>query len=72
VLETIAGGADGGVRARRYRVTGAAIVDRGRTDVVADAGEPTLTLVTCWPFDAVDPGGPLRYLVFAAAEATGR
>ena len=71
VLETVAGGADGGVRARRYRVTGAAIVDRGRTDVVADAGEPTLTLVTCWPFDAVVPGGPLRYVVTATGVSGG-
>jgi len=26
---------------------------------------PLLTLVTCYPFDAVVPGGPERYLVFA-------
>jgi len=25
----------------------------------------SLTLVTCWPLDAIVPGGPLRYLVFA-------
>ena len=24
-----------------------------------------LTLVTCWPLDAITPGGPMRYLVFA-------
>jgi sortase A len=30
--------------------------------------EPTLTLVTCYPFDAVNPGGPLRYVVIATAE----
>jgi len=24
--------------------------------------------VTCWPFDAVAPGGPLRYVVSALAE----
>ena len=65
VLETVAG-PSGGVRSRRYRVTGAVVVDRSRTDFVADAGEPTLTLVTCWPFDAVVPGGPLRYVVTAA------
>jgi sortase A len=28
---------------------------------------PTLTLVTCYPFDAIDPGGPLRYVVVAEA-----
>jgi sortase A len=31
--------------------------------------ERTLTLVTCWPFDAVEPGGPLRYVVVATADA---
>ncbi len=31
---------------------------------------PRLILVTCYPFDALVPGGPLRYLVFAE-EADG-
>jgi hypothetical protein len=26
-------------------------------------------LVTCYPFDAIAPGGPLRYVVSAEAEA---
>jgi len=26
-----------------------------------------LTLITCWPFDAVVPGGPLRYVVHAVS-----
>jgi hypothetical protein len=30
---------------------------------------PTLTLVTCWPFGAIAPGGPLRYVVVAEASA---
>jgi len=29
---------------------------------------PTLTLVTCWPFDAIAPGGTLRYVVVAVAD----
>lgn len=29
-----------------------------------------LTLVTCWPFNAVRAGGPLRYVVTADAQAT--
>ncbi len=33
-----------------------------------DVAEKRLTLVTCYPFDAVLPGGPLRFLVFAEAE----
>jgi sortase A len=52
---------------RRYRVTGAAIVDRREARLAADDDRPRLTLVTCYPFDAVVPGGPLRYLVFAEA-----
>ncbi len=67
---------DGAVRA--YRVIGSEVVDERTTRLRLDGEEPTLTLVTCWPFDAVDPGGPLRYLVYAEAEpdtaapATGR
>ena len=33
-----------------------------------DRGLDELTLVTCWPFDAVAPGGPLRYVVVAEAD----
>jgi sortase A len=29
-----------------------------------------MTLVTCYPFDAIDPGGPLRYAVTAEALET--
>jgi sortase A len=28
---------------------------------------PTLTLVTCYPFDALVPGGPQRFVVVAEA-----
>ena len=34
---------------------------------VADWGDTRLTLVTCYPFDAVRAGGPLRYVVTALA-----
>lgn len=50
---------------RVYRVTDAGIVDRGDIGVLADLGRPALTLVTCYPFDAVVPGGPLRWVVKA-------
>ena len=33
--------------------------------VALDAAQPRLTLVTCYPFDAVVPGGPLRLVVTA-------
>jgi len=35
------------------------------TAVESVAGHRQLTLVTCYPFDAIVPGGPLRYVVFA-------
>ncbi|MCA8934124.1 MAG: hypothetical protein KDA49_16730, partial [Rhodospirillaceae bacterium] len=35
----------------------------------SEPGLSSLTLVTCWPFDAVVPGGPQRYLVHLVEEA---
>ena len=48
-----------------YRVATTRIVDRRDVWIVADAGDTRLTLVTCYPFDAIRPGGPLRYVVVA-------
>ncbi len=48
-----------------YSVTATAVVDESETAVLAETTEPTLVLITCWPFDAVNPGGPLRYVVWA-------
>jgi len=50
-----------------YRVAELAVVDRGDTRLLEPTPEESLTLVTCYPFDAVVPGGPLRYVVRAAA-----
>jgi sortase A len=52
-------------RQHRYLVESAHVVDRHDVWVAADAGDTRLTLVTCYPFDAVRPGGPLRYVVVA-------
>ena len=49
----------------RYRVREVAVVDKGETRVLEDAGSPQLTLITCFPFDAVLPGTALRYVVIA-------
>jgi sortase A len=57
--------ADG--RQRRYVVATTRVVDRHDVWIVADAGDTRLTLVTCYPFDAIRPGGPLRYVVVARA-----
>jgi sortase A len=50
-----------------YRVTATEIADVRTTAIDAESERRLLTLVTCYPFDAVVPGGPLRYVVFAAA-----
>jgi sortase A len=50
---------------RVYRVAGREVIDARHARLVRDDGRPALTLVTCYPFDALVPGGPLRYLVFA-------
>jgi sortase A len=58
----------------RFHVREATVVD-ARTAVIGSAGDGTaaLVLVTCYPFDAVNPGGPLRYVVAAeAASAEAR
>lgn len=57
---------------RRYRVTETRVVDESDTRVLAATARPTLTLITCFPFDAVVPGGPLRWVVTAReVRATG-
>ncbi len=48
-----------------YRVTAARVVDRASTADLEPTPQRTLTLVTCYPFDAVAPGGRLRYVVRA-------
>ena len=50
---------------RRYVVASTRVVDRRDLWITADAGDTRLTLVTCYPFDAIRPGGPLRYVVVA-------
>jgi sortase A len=48
-----------------FVVTDVRIVDSRRTRIVLDTDVALLTLVTCYPFDAINPGGPLRWLVTA-------
>lgn len=50
----------------RYAVTAIDIVDSRRTLIRLDADTAILTLVTCYPFDALTAGGPLRYIVHAS------
>ena len=48
-----------------YEVLDTAIVDSRTGSLVLDTDLAMLTLVTCYPFDALEPGGPLRYVVTA-------
>ena len=54
-------------RWQSYRAGEGQVIDarNARFEVASD--RPALSLVTCWPFDAIEAGGPLRYLVFAEA-----
>ena len=49
----------------QYKVSETIIVDEKQTEYLSNTSENTLTLITCYPFDAIRPGGPLRYLVIA-------
>jgi sortase A len=51
----------------RYQVVAIEIVDARQAQLRLDAPVPTLVLTTCYPFNALTAGGPLRYVVTAAA-----
>ena len=49
-----------------YRVSERQVVDKDDTWLLDTVpGETRLTLVTCYPFNAISAGGPLRYVVSA-------
>lgn len=52
-------------REYRYRLNETRVIDSRRDRILIEADRPMLTLLTCYPFDAVLPGGPLRYVVIA-------
>jgi sortase A len=56
----------------RYRVREALVANARDLRLPRLPPEEALTLVTCFPFDAVEPGGPLRYVVVATAEQAAR
>ena len=49
----------------RYVVRTTHIVDKNDLSVMRATTETEITLVTCYPFDAIRAGGPLRYIVTA-------
>ena len=52
-------------RRHLYKVIGIDVVDSRRGSLVLDTDAPILSLVTCYPFDADEAGGPMRYVVTA-------
>jgi sortase A len=54
----------GGVR-ERFVVRLTEVVDSRASELRIDTSRRRLVLVTCYPFDAIAPGGPLRYVVVA-------
>jgi sortase A len=59
-------GSDGA--ARRYRIIEQRVMDQRRDSVATNQEGEELILITCFPFDAITSGGPLRYVVRAQAE----
>ena len=57
--------ADGGKR--HFRIRASYVADYRELRLPRNPPVPTLTLVTCFPFDTLNPGGPLRYVVVAEA-----
>ena len=51
----------------RFRVQEIAVVDSRSGVIRAEPDAPALVLMTCYPFDALVAGGPLRYVVTARA-----
>jgi sortase A len=55
---------EAGRSAKEFRVSATHVIDiRLQEEIVPP--ENTLLLVTCYPFDALSAGGPLRYVVVA-------
>jgi sortase A len=54
---------------REYRVETREVVDASAQSLSVEVGEERLLLVTCYPFDALQANGPLRYVVGARPPA---
>jgi sortase A len=54
---------EAGRDARRYRVVSMRVADTRYDAIALREDDDALLLVTCWPFEALAPGGPLRYVV---------
>ena len=50
---------------KKFSVSKIQIVDSRHASIPVNHNNVILTLVTCYPFDAIQAGGPLRYVVEA-------
>ena len=50
---------------RTYVVEESAVIDASRQALASNGGDAGLLLVTCYPFNTLSAGGPLRYVVSA-------
>ena len=48
-----------------YQVTNIQIIDKTKVEEIPVDSENKLILITCYPFDAIQSGGPLRYMITA-------
>jgi len=48
-----------------YKITKTMVVDENDNEHLVSGDAHLLTLITCYPFDAIQAGGPQRYLVIA-------
>ena len=53
---------------KTYRVREQAVLDKNDVEALMLNGGSQLILITCWPFDAVIPGGSQRFVVWADLE----
>jgi len=53
----------------KYRVASIGIADSRSESITSQSDDSRIVLVTCYPFDAIMAGGPLRYVVEAQLES---
>ncbi|MFL7024174.1 class GN sortase [Enterovibrio norvegicus] len=56
---------DGSGQQRLYQIRDFNIVDESETQWIQDTADDRLTLITCYPFNALTVNGPLRFVVIA-------
>ena len=55
---------------KQYAIANIKIIDSSQQPLLVDPDKEQLILITCYPFNAIDPGGPQRYIVNALPRET--